>query len=309
MRTKERIPEKEMVQLTLSSSLDQTHKIRVEVPVGTTIKQAAKNSGFAPNGLFDVFTPTGQVVTDKSVKDFSNKTLYIGVKKVAGGNDIDIILDQDPDTIYHTEPPKKAITFISAFDASVRHEIIPSGGQTLRQAAEMAGLAPRDGTNWAVFDGESKLMNDEPAENMHGQSFYVAPTVIEAGTYFNKQTTILDISPIRSDFPSIKTIKGYGTNLIWLELLDSRGRTKDNKYKCIIDTRGQNFTSYILNLNDKIRHPHVYSYQTISGTNRKAFLVCEGSFQTDTTYVKTNMINNSQRLSSYINHIQFVLNA
>ena len=155
-----------MVQFTLSSAIDQTHKIRLEVPKGTSIQEAAKKSGIAPSGKFDVFTASGSVVSNKNVNQFNNETLYVGMQKVAGGNDIEIILDSEPGVIYRNEPPKKSITFISVFDQSVRHEVVPADNQTLRQAAEMAGLAPRDDTDWAVFTGDSRQVNDMKAEEM-----------------------------------------------------------------------------------------------------------------------------------------------
>ena len=56
-----------MVRLTLSNAVDQTQKILVEVPAGTSVAQAARDAGIAPQGSFDVFTPGGEAVTQASV--------------------------------------------------------------------------------------------------------------------------------------------------------------------------------------------------------------------------------------------------
>ena len=301
MRTKSRKNERNMVQLTLSSAIDQTHKICLEVPPGTSIQEAAKKSGIAPKGNFDVFTPSGEVVSNKNVNQFNNKTLYVGMQKVAGGNDIEIILDSETGVTYHTQPPKKSITFISVFDESVRHEVIPADDQTLRQAAEMAGLAPRDDTDWAVFTGDSRQVNDRKAEEMRGQTLYVGPGVIDAG---HGEISLSDISAIRSDYPSLQSVKGHGLDLIYIELLDTRGRSKGGKYRCIIDTRNNGFSSFVLNLNPNLRHPHCYNRLRIPGTNREAFLVCEGNYQGQLRLTKSK----SSKFNSYVNHIQSVLN-
>ena len=125
-----------MVQLTLSNVVDQTQKIRVEVPAGTSVAQAARDAGIAPKGSFDVFTPGGEAVTKASVDQHHDAVLYVGPQKVAGGQPVG----------------PKTVVFVSSYDPDVRHEVVPQEGQSVKDAAKMAGLAPRDGSGWEVFD-------------------------------------------------------------------------------------------------------------------------------------------------------------
>ena len=67
-----------MVRLTLSNAVDQTQKILVEVPAGTSVAQAARDAGIAPQGSFDVFTPGGEAVTQASVDQHRDAVLYVG---------------------------------------------------------------------------------------------------------------------------------------------------------------------------------------------------------------------------------------
>ena len=39
----------------------------------------------APNGNFDIFDSTGQVITNDKVKNLSDQRVYVGPKKAAGG--------------------------------------------------------------------------------------------------------------------------------------------------------------------------------------------------------------------------------
>ena len=82
-----RTKEQEPVLLTLSNAVDQTQKIKVEVPPNTTIKQASIDAGVAPKGAFDVFTAGGKAVTLSTAGDHRDEILYVGPQKVAGGSD------------------------------------------------------------------------------------------------------------------------------------------------------------------------------------------------------------------------------
>ena len=82
-----RTKEQEPVLLTLSNAVDQTQKIKVEVPPNTTIKQASIDAGVAPNGAFDVFTAGGKAVTLSKADNHRGEVLYVGPQKVAGGSD------------------------------------------------------------------------------------------------------------------------------------------------------------------------------------------------------------------------------
>ena len=114
-----------MVQLTLSNAVDQSQKIRVEVPAGTTVEQAARDAGIAPQGSFDVFTPGGEAVTQTSVDQHRDAVLYVGPQKVAGGDaftaefdDGDFVLEPEPGVEVVPAPPAgpKAVTFVSVYD-------------------------------------------------------------------------------------------------------------------------------------------------------------------------------------------------
>jgi molybdopterin/thiamine biosynthesis adenylyltransferase len=87
MQRGERTKEQEPVLLTLSNAVDQTQKIKVEVPPNTTIKQASIDAGVAPNGAFDVFTAGGKAVTLSKADHHRGEVLYVGPQKVAGGSD------------------------------------------------------------------------------------------------------------------------------------------------------------------------------------------------------------------------------
>ena len=86
-RTKTRENEENTVAITLSNSMDQTHKIRIEVPAESTVQEAAREAGVFPDGAFDVYTADGDVVTNERAEAHGEATLYVGVQKVAGGNE------------------------------------------------------------------------------------------------------------------------------------------------------------------------------------------------------------------------------
>jgi proteasome lid subunit RPN8/RPN11 len=110
----------QMIPLTVANTLDQTSKQRIEIPSGITVKQAVVQSKNAPQGEFDIFNGNGQVISGRSVDDFKDSTIYVGVKKVAGG-------------------AKKANT---AFPAIVPREIIEqtTAFTAPRGALEMGGI-------------------------------------------------------------------------------------------------------------------------------------------------------------------------
>ena len=70
-----------MVQLTLSNAVDQTQKILVEVPAGTSVADAARDAGIAPQGSFDVFTAGGEAVTRSNVDRHRDSVLYVGPQR------------------------------------------------------------------------------------------------------------------------------------------------------------------------------------------------------------------------------------
>jgi len=173
-----------MIQLTLSNAVDQTQKIRVEVPMGTSIKQAAVDAGLAPSNFFDVFTSGGEVVTAHPVDQYGDNTLYVGPQKVAGGSWEDKDFDTEPEDGVEAlqAPPEKAIVFTSAFDSTIRNEVVPQPGQTVKAAAQMAGLAPRDGSDWQVFDAIGDIIENRQAQDYAGDLLYVGPKAIVGGS-------------------------------------------------------------------------------------------------------------------------------
>ncbi len=295
--TKNRENEENTVMLTLSNSMDQTRKIRIEVPEGSTVKQAATEAGIFPDGAFDVYTAEGDTVTNERVDVHREATLYVGVQKVAGGNEPELQLDP-------VNNPPKTIMFVSAFDPTVRNAVVPTDDQTAREAAEMAGLAPRDGSAWQVYDWEGEIVADRQASELAGQTLYVGVPAIAAGS-----VSVPALSRVRSDFPSIRAISGFKrgemVDMFFLKLGDTRGRTIDGVYECVIDIRKSTPNAHVLNLRSGIRHPHVYSSSKVPGTNRKSHTVCQGDVRKATARAS----DESSRLSSYLNHLASVLNS
>ena len=237
-----------MVQLTLSNAVDQTQKIRVEVPAGTTVAQAARDAGIAPKGSFDVFTPGGESVTQASVDQHRDAVLYVGPQKVAGGAE-EFILEPEPGVEVVPGPPAgpKAVTFVSVYDPTVRHEVVPQEGQNVRDAAMMAGLAPRDGSGWDVFDALAEGVGERVATELTGEVLYVGPRAIEAGSKAWSSPGLAedDFRQMKMSYPSVVKIGNrrlpngnYG--LVQLSMIGKKnhrsGRTIN--YRILIDFRG-----------------------------------------------------------------------
>ena len=295
-----------MVQLTLSNAVDQTQKIRVEVPAGTTVAQAARDAGIAPKGSFDVFTPGGESVTQASVDQHRDAVLYVGPQKVAGGAE-EFILEPEPGVEVVPGPPAgpKAVTFVSVYDPTVRHEVVPQEGQNVRDAAMMAGLAPRDGSGWDVFDALAEGVGERVATELTGEVLYVGPRAIEAGS-----VNLEEISKVRIDFPSIRAVSGHArggsAGMIHLTIKDERNRAVGDHYQCVVDIRTDAWSTHIINLRVGVRHPHVYSGSRVPGTNKGSFTVCQGNY---TKVLEEAGKTASGRLSAYLNHISNVLNS
>ena len=157
--------------------------------------------------------------------------------------------------------------FVSAFNPDVRNAVIPTDDQTAREAAEMAGLAPRDGSAWEVYDALGDIVADRAATELVGQSLYVGPPAIAAGS-----VSVSSISKVRSDFPSIKAVSGFKRedtiDMLHLKIGDSRGRTVEGEYECVIDHRGHSPIAHVLNLRTGIKHPRLLESK-IPGTNRR----------------------------------------
>ena len=295
-----------MVQLTLSNAVDQTQKILVEVPAGTSVAQAARDAGIAPQGSFDVFTPGGEAVTRANVDQHRDTVLYVGPQKVAGGAE-EFVLEPEPGVEVAEGPPigPKMVVFVSTYDSTVRHEVVPQNGQSTRDAAAMAGLAPRDGSGWAVFDALGVVVGDRVATEMTGEVLYVGPQAIEAGA-----VDLEDISKVRADYPSIRVVRGHTrdnkVDLIHIAIRDERNRTEGSQFECVIDLRLDVWDTHVLNIRDGVRCPNIYTRSKVPGTVMDAFTVCTGAWQGANGESRKSA---SAKLSGYLNHIASLLNS
>ena len=295
-----------MVQLTLSNAVDQSQKILVEVPAGTSVAQAARDAGIAPQGSFDVFTSGGEAVTRANADQHRDTVLYVGPQKVAGGAE-EFILEPEPGVEVAEGPPAgpKTVVFVSTHDPTVRHEVVPQERQNARDAAMMAGLAPRDGSGWEVFDALGVVVGDQVATELTGEVLYVGPRAIEAGS-----VNLEDISIVRSDFPSIRVVKGHTqgneVNLIHMTIRDERNRTSGNQFECVMDLRSDDWRTHVLNLRNGVRCPHVYTRSRVPGTARDSFMVCTGNSR---VVIEKSGKSVSAKLSGYFNHVANLLNS
>ena len=283
------------VMLTMRNAVDQTRKVAIEAPQGSTVRDAAIEAGIAQGESFDVFTADGVSVTREPVEDHAEAVLYVGPQKVAGG-----AMELD-------EEPGKAVHFVSVYDHQVRSDVVPGDDQTVRQAAEVAGLAPRDGSQWTVFDSLGVVVDDIPAADMIGEQLYVGPESVEAGGGVPMST----IRRTSSDFPSMKVVKGHSNGervgMISVNLPDRKGRTRDGTYTCVMDLRNPSPNVFVLNLRDGMRHPRVYGGpRQIPGTSTKSQLVCMGGFFQNT--ISGIAPYTPDWLLSCINHTNSVLN-
>ena len=296
-----------MVRLTLSNAVDQTQKILVEVPAGTSVAQAARDAGIAPQGSFDVFTPGGEAVTQASVDQHRDAVLYVGPQKVAGGAE-EFLLEPEPGVEVADGPPvgPKTVVFVSAYDSTVRHEVAPQEGQSVRDAATMAGLAPRDGSGWEVFDALGVKVGDRVATELTGEVLYVGPKAIDAGG-----VNLEDISKVRADFPSIRVVRGHTrgkeVDLIHVAIQDERNRTTGSQFECVIDLRSDGWGTHVLNLREGIRCPHVYTRSRVPGTAKDSFTVCTDNSRE--AIEKKSEKSASATLSGYLNHVANLLNS
>ena len=70
--------------VTVANTLDQTTKQRIEAKPNQTLKQAVQAEKLAPQGAFDVYDQLGKVISNTSVANHRDATVYVGVAKVAG---------------------------------------------------------------------------------------------------------------------------------------------------------------------------------------------------------------------------------
>ena len=316
-----------MVQLTLSNAVDQSQKIRVEVPAGTTVEQAARDAGIAPQGSFDVFTPGGEAVTQTSVDQHRDAVLYVGPQKVAGGDaftaefdDGDFVLEPEPGVEVVPAPPAgpKAVTFVSVYDPTARHEVVPQEGQSVRDAAAMAGLAPRDGSGWDVFDALAEEVGDRVATELTGEVLYVGPRAVAAGgtAWSSPGLAEDDFRQMKIGYPSIVKISNHrlpngNSGVVQLSMIGKKhhrsGRTIT--YQILIDFRGfpaETPIAYVRTPDDdQIRHCNVGHAKNYQIAPRLALChVCVGNYgEAFEGLVKDRLF----RLGCYLNQLQHTL--
>jgi hypothetical protein len=313
--------EDRMVQLTLSNAVDQTQKIRVEVPAGTTVAQAARDAGIAPKGSFDVFTPGGEAVTGTSVDQHRNAVLYIGPQKVAGGAE-EFILEPEPGVEVVAGPPvgPKAVVFVSSYDSSVRHDVVPQEGQSVRDAARMAGLAPRDGSGWEVFDAVGVEVGNRAAMELTGEVLYVGPRAIEAGGWLGKWSspglTADDFLHMKISYPSVVSISNLklasgNSGVVQVSMIGKQSHRTDKTitYHIVIDFRG--FPAEVPNAyvrvpdDSQILHCNIYHADRISFAPRIPLCaVCIGNYNDEFLNLPKDRLC---RLDCYLNQLQYAL--
>jgi hypothetical protein len=74
-----------MIPLTVANTLNQTAKQRIEAKPSQTLKQVVQEQKLSPEGDFDVYDQMGKVISNQSVANHRDNTVYVGVAKVAGG--------------------------------------------------------------------------------------------------------------------------------------------------------------------------------------------------------------------------------
>ena len=308
-----------MVQLTLSNAVDQTQKIRVEVPAGTTVAQAARDAGIAPKGSFDVFTPGGEAVTGASVDRHRNAVLYIGPQKVAGGAE-EFILEPEPGVDVVAGPPAgpKAVVFVSSYDSSVRHDVVPQEGQSVRDAARMAGLAPRDGSSWEVFDALGTEVGNRVAIELTGEVLYVGPRAIEAGsrTWSSPGLTADDFLRMKISYPSVVSISNLklpngNSGVVQVSMIGRQSHRTDKTitYQIVIDFRGfpvEVPEAYVRVPEDsQILHCNIYHEDRFAFAPRIPLCaVCRGDYDRIFWELPKDRLC---RLDCYLNQLQYVL--
>ena len=290
------------IQLTVASTTDQTQKVRVEVPSGTSVMDAVRKAGLA-DGQVDVFDSMGQVITRNQADALSNQTVYVGPKRVAGGNGNWELEDISLDDL--ANQGTKPITFASVLNEEVRAEIVPENGETLRQCGQRSGLAPRDGSGWAVYDDMGFEVSDQIAKDSGARTVWIGPKAIDAGR--NLSLTREQIQRLRVDYPSIQILRHTSNSntrvqMFTIQIPDAQNRIRDANYRCVVDLR--NMATHVLN-NFTQRHPHVYSPSTLPGTSRSTLTVCQGSIAN----VWTSISDPFEKVGSYLNHIYSVVNS
>jgi hypothetical protein len=299
------------VMLTLRNAVDQTRKVAVEVPAGSTVRDAAIEAGIAQGESFDVFTAEGRAVTRDPVDDHGEAVLYVGPQKVAGG------------AMQLDEEPTKAIQFVSVYDHQVRNDVVPGEGQTVRQAAEVAGLTPRDGSQWQVFDDLGVVVDEVPAADMVGEQLYVGPEAIEAGSsavasaWWKTGLDNRELNLAKMQYPTLQSVRSHrlpngNSGVVLLSMIgveESAGGSK-TEYEMILDFRNFPAESPLAFVKTPkcslIRHCNIYRASRFSIAPSLAICaVCTGSGWSD--IYDSLPKKREPRLGVFLNHLQSIL--
>ena len=292
------------IQLTVASTTDQTQKVRVEVPPGTSVMDAVRKAGLA-DGQVDVFDSMGQVVTRSQADALGNQTVYVGPKRVAGGGDDWELVDIDLDDL--ANHGAKPITFASVLNEEVRAEIVPENQETLRQCGQRSGLAPRDGSGWAVYDDMGFEVSDQIAKDSGAKTVWIGPKAIDAGATSGLHLTREQVQRLRVDYPSIQVLRHASNSdtkvqMFMVQIPDGRNRISGDSYRCVVDLRMP--TTHVLNPPSQ-RHPHIYTASTLPGTRVSTLTVCQGSVGN----VWVGIHDPLEKVGAYLNHIYSVVNS
>ena len=179
-----------MIPLTVANTLDQTTKQRIEAKPNQTLKQAVQAQKLAPEGAFDVYDQLGKVISNTSVANHRDATVYVGVAKVAGGalrGGFDLDDDDDGWDLDDPAPLVKPreITFI--LQNGERHAAQPNPNELLIQTYERVVGRPRDGSPMEIYDNDGAVVSSRSASDMVGRSFRVGLRQFPGGAFRAKR--------------------------------------------------------------------------------------------------------------------------
>jgi hypothetical protein len=304
------------IQLTVASTTDQTQKVRVEVPPGTSVMDAVRKAGLA-DGQVDVFDSMGQVVTRSQADALGNQTVYVGPKRVAGGGDDWELVDIDLDDL--ANHGAKPITFASVLNEEVRAEIVPENQETLRQCGQRSGLAPRDGSGWAVYDDMGFEVSDQIAKDSGAKTVWIGPKAIDAGS--------MDITPGLKDeelkrmqihYPSTRAVRSLrlaggqaGAVVLNVPGVRSHRDSAVVQYQILLDLRefpSKTPRAYVISPeSSEIEHCNVFRGDRYEVAGSQTICaVCLGNIdEVFTSFRKERRA----RLNMFLNHLQNVMNS
>ena len=179
-----------MIPLTVANTLDQTTKQRIEAQPNQTLKQVVQEQNLAPQGAFDVYDQLGKVISNTSVANHRDATVYVGVAKVAGGalqGGFDLNDDDDGWDLDDPAPLVKPrdVTFI--LQNGERHAAQPNPNELLIQTYERVVGRPRDGSPMEIYDNDGAVVSSRSASDMVGRSFRVGLRQFPGGAFRAKR--------------------------------------------------------------------------------------------------------------------------